>query len=67
MSETDDAAVLAALRRQLADAVSYAHQAIALASAANVRLDALAKVVERLESRINNLKAESRTITDITG
>jgi len=55
------------LRRQVAEVLGLAHQAIALASAANVRMDGLAAVVAKLETRIDSLKAESRTITEIVG
>jgi hypothetical protein len=68
MSEQDSLdAEVAKLRRQYAEALEYGHQAIALASAANVRIDGLAAVVERLSARIDALRAESRTITEIVG
>jgi len=55
------------LLRQVAEVLGLAHQAIALATAANVRMDGLAAVVAKLETRIDSLKAESRTITEIVG
>jgi hypothetical protein len=60
-------AEVAQLRRQYAEAMERANQAIALASAANMRLDGMAGTVARLESRIDSLRAESRTITEIVG
>ena len=63
MSEQD----LNLLTRQLEEAKELAHQAIALASAANVRVDGLAGVVANLEQRIRQLKVESKTISEIIG
>jgi hypothetical protein len=58
---------LAILRRQLAESVEFAHQAIAMASAANVRIDAMGALVASLERRIQALRVESKTISEIVG
>lgn len=53
------------LRREVADAKEQVHQAISLAAAANVRLDALAAVVANLQQCLRQGRAESKTITEV--
>jgi hypothetical protein len=67
VSEKDLEAELAKLRREFIEAVELAHQAIAMASAANVRVDGLAGMVANLEQRIRLLRVESKTISEIVG
>jgi hypothetical protein len=55
------------LRRQMTEIQELAHQAIALASAANVRTDGLAAAVANLEQRIRHLRVESKTISELLG
>jgi hypothetical protein len=63
MDETE----LSLLRRQMTEIQELAHQAIALASAANVRTDGLAAAVANIEQRIRQLRVESKTISEIVG
>jgi hypothetical protein len=63
MDETE----LSLLRRQMTEIQELAHQAIALASAANVRTDGLAAAVANIEQRIRHLRVESKTISEIVG
>jgi polysaccharide deacetylase 2 family uncharacterized protein YibQ len=58
---------LARVRRQLTESMELANQAIAMASAANVRVDGLASMVATLEQRIRLLRVESKTISEIVG
>lgn len=63
MSESD----LQLLTRQLDELKELAHQAIAMASAANVRVDGLAQAVASIEQRIRQLRVESKTISELIG
>jgi hypothetical protein len=58
---------IALLKRQMAEITEQYHQAIALASAANVRVDGLAAAVAKLEARIDGLRVETKAISEIVG
>lgn len=63
MSDPD----LSLLQRQMTELRDLADQAIALASAANVRVDGLAAAVAKLEKRITDLRVETKAISEIVG
>jgi hypothetical protein len=67
VSDTDLLTTINQLRREMEDSKELSHQAIALASAANVRVDALAGMVASLEQRIRSLRVESKTISELVG
>jgi hypothetical protein len=65
VSDTELLAAINQLRREMEETKSTSNQAIALAAAANVRIDALAVMVANLEQRIRSLRVESKTISEL--
>lgn len=66
-SQEDLANELRQLRREFTDLKEQLHQAFAMASAANVRIDPLIAMIEGMGRRIDNLRVDITAIAKIDG
>jgi hypothetical protein len=55
------------LLRKLTEVEECAHQALSVASSAQMKIDGLTAAIERLTQRIDGLRVEIKAIAEITG